>query len=224
MKPSTNQVITKGNLESAQALAKNQNKFVFVKFYADWCVPCKWMDDTTYSDPTVVGKIDANFIPLKVNIDDFDGFALRQRLAVSVLPTVIIYNPQGKMVKRIEETLPASKMIASLDRVVQSNGGLVKRVINESPVKKDKPKTTTRAKYNKKSYKLQLGVFEGFENTMNFLERIKEKVDEQAMVLHDYKEGKTMYKVLIGRYKSHAEALAAQQKLKSEQGLESIIY
>ena len=213
-----------GDLESAKALAKSQNKFVFVKFYADWCVPCKWMDETTYSDPTVVGKINSNFVPLKVNIDDFDGFALRQRLGISVLPTVVIYDPQGKMVKRIEETLPPSKMITSLDQVVSNNGGNVKRSINQSPRQQNYKVSTPKATYSKKSYKLQLGVFEGFENTMAFLDRIKEKVDQQAMVLHDYKEGKTMYKVLIGRYKTHQEASDARQKLQSFHGLDSVVY
>lgn len=215
-----------GTLESAKTLAKSENKFVFVKFYADWCVPCKWMDETTYSDPSVITKINANFIPLKINIDDFDGFALRQQLAVSVLPTVVIYDPNGKMVKRIEETLPVSKMIASLDKVVTTNGGNLKRGLNESPKKVVSNKVVSNGKkdYAKKTYKLQLGVFEGFENTMNYLEKIKEKIDEQAMVLHDYQGGKTIYKVLIGRYKTHSEAAKAQQKMKSQHGLDSVIY
>ena len=215
-----------GNLESAKALAKSQNKFVFVKFYADWCVPCKWMDETTYSDPSVIAKINSNFVPLKVNIDDFDGFALKQQLAVSVLPTVVIYDPNGKMVKRIEETLPSSKMKASLDNVVSTNGGNIKRGINESPKNIATKKSTSNSSndYSNKTYKLQLGVFEGFENTMNYLEKIKEKVDEQAMVLHDYKDGKTIYKVLIGRYETKDEATKAQQKMKTVHGLESVIY
>ena len=213
-----------GDLTSAQALAKSQNKFVFVKFYADWCVPCKWMDETTYSDPTVVGKINNSFVPLKVNIDDFDGFALRQRLGISVLPTVIIYNPQGKMVKRIEETLPASKMITSLDQVVSKHGRNLKRAVNQSPIKQTSKPKSYKSAYANRSYKLQLGVFEGFENTMNFLDRIKEKVEGQAMVLHDYESGKTMYKVLIGRYKTHQEATKAREKLKSLHGLDSVVY
>jgi septal ring-binding cell division protein DamX len=56
------------------------------------------------------------------------------------------------------------------------------------------------------------------------LDHIKEKVDGQAMVLHEYKNGHTMYKVLIGRYATEHDAREAQIKLKHEKGLESIIY
>ncbi|MEE9373924.1 MAG: thioredoxin family protein [Saprospiraceae bacterium] len=215
----------KGTLESAKSLAKSENKYVFVKFYADWCVPCKWMDETTYSDPTVVGKINANFIPLKVNIDDFDGFSLRQELAVSVLPTVIIFDSDGRVIKRIEETLPPSKMIKIIDKVVVSNGNMVIHNVNQSPSHKRKISSNTSSNdYKTKSYKLQLGVFEGFENTMNFLDDVKEKLNEQAMVLHDYQNGKTMYKVLIGRYKTHSKAVAAQHQLKINHGIDSVVY
>lgn len=216
----------KGDLSSAKNIAKVENKFVFVKFYADWCLPCKWMDETTFSDPTINEKLSSNFISIKVNIDDFDGFELRQDLEVRLLPTMIIYGPNGQMIKRIEEPLPSSKMHKLLDEVITSNGGQIKRNVNQSPksISKAESQKKIQNAYKRKSYKLQLGVFNGFENTMNFLETVKEKIDEQAMVLHDYKDGKTMYKVLIGRYKSHEEAYAAQQKLKSIQGLDSVIY
>ena len=216
----------KGDLISAKSIAKSENKFVLVKFYADWCLPCKWMDETTFSDPSVNDKLERNFVSLKVNIDDFDGFELRQDLKVSVLPTILVYDPNGKMVKRLEEPLTTTKMMKFLDNVVMNNGGTITRQINQSPSKLNKAdsKKSVEATYKRKSFKLQLGVFNGFENTMNFLDSVKEKIDEQAMVLHDYKDGKTMYKVLIGRYKTHEEAYAAQQKLKLDRGMDSVIY
>jgi len=216
----------KGDLSSAKNLAKVENKLVFVKFYADWCLPCKWMDETTFSDPTVLGKLDDHFISMKVNIDDFDGYDLKEELKVKVLPTMIIYDTKGKMIKRIEEPLPSSKMHKLLDEVITSDGGEIKRKVNQSPnsFNSAQNKQQIQQNYQRKSYKLQLGVFNGFENTMNFLERVKEKINEQAMVLHDYKDGKTMYKVLIGKYQSHKEASMAKHKLKTDHGLDSVIY
>jgi cell division protein FtsN len=59
---------------------------------------------------------------------------------------------------------------------------------------------------------------------MNYLDAIKDKVDDQAMVLHDYSDGHTMYKVLIGRYNSHEEAAYARDRLRSSHGIDSIVY
>ena len=218
-------VYHEGTLKTAKNLAETENKLLLVKFYADWCVPCKWMDETTFSDPDIVNKINNNFVALKVNIDDFDGFSLRQELAVSVLPTLIIYDSKGNMVKRIEETLPTSRMAVTLDNTIRNNGNKIVHKINQSPTKIVKaPAKTPFIDNQAKSFKLQLGVFKGFENTMNFLEDIKEKVDDQALVLHDYKDGNTMYKVLIGNYKTVTEAESARSKLKSNHGLDSVIF
>jgi len=214
-----------GTLQSAKNKAIKENKMVFVKFYADWCVPCKWMDETTYSDPIVVKKIGDNFIPLKVNIDDFDGFALRQELAIRILPTVIIFDSKGKMIKRIEETLPPSRMNSILEAIMANNGIRIVHKVNQAPSKIIRQSITgTGNRKIKKSYKLQLGVFKGFENTMKFLDDIKDKVNEQAMVLHDYKDGHTMYRLYIGRYATMEAAVPAQANLKNIHGLESVIY
>jgi len=214
-----------GNLASAKKMAKTENKMVFVKFYADWCVPCKWMDETTLSDRSVVQKINDNFVPIKVNIDDFDGFALRQELGISVLPTMIIYDSNGAMVKRMEETLPASKLNRALDHLMRQNGKRIIHNVNQAPsqtIVQSRPRPTKTIK--KKTFKLQLGVFKGFENTMNYLNEIKDKVDGQAMVLHDYRDGHTMYKVLIGRYMSAEEAARARDDLRMLHGIDSVIY
>lgn len=55
------------NLEDAGKAAKTQKKPVFVMVYADWCGYCHKMDATTFRDPSVVGKLNAQYIPAKLN-------------------------------------------------------------------------------------------------------------------------------------------------------------
>lgn len=47
--------------------AKKENKMLLVDMYTDWCGWCKHMDKRTYTDPTVIAKINANYVPVKFN-------------------------------------------------------------------------------------------------------------------------------------------------------------
>ena len=55
----------------AQGIArgKNENKKIFVHFYADWCGACKIMETKTFTDPGVIAYLNEHFIPIKVNTD-----------------------------------------------------------------------------------------------------------------------------------------------------------
>jgi hypothetical protein len=49
--------------------------------------------------------MDGKYIPVKVNIDDFDGFAYKQKYKISLLPTLMVLNCEGKEIERKEEGL-----------------------------------------------------------------------------------------------------------------------
>jgi thiol-disulfide isomerase/thioredoxin len=106
----------KGDLMTIQETAKSEGKLYFYDFVASWCTPCKWMDETTYTDPNLANYIDNNYVAAKVDIDDFDGFALKEKYKVQVLPTIIVFNQEGKVVGRYEESLSPTKMTEILKK------------------------------------------------------------------------------------------------------------
>ncbi len=104
----------RGSLARAQDKAAAEGKLYLVDFVANWCTPCQWMDKHTFSDPRIAQYLNRHYVPVKVDIDDFDGYAYKQQYNVRVLPTILIFNAQGKVVGRYQESMAPSKLIQVL--------------------------------------------------------------------------------------------------------------
>jgi thiol:disulfide interchange protein DsbD len=74
----------------AQALASGQP--VVLDFYADWCLPCKELDEKTFSRPEVAARL-AGFARFKVDLtrNDPTSEALRTRFEVVGVPTIAFF-------------------------------------------------------------------------------------------------------------------------------------
>lgn len=84
-------------IKGALAEAASTDKPVFVDVWANWCVPCKHMDKTTYVDPAVV-KLMQDFVPLKVDQDSSEVFCERNN--VEGLPLVLYLDGEGREIGR----------------------------------------------------------------------------------------------------------------------------
>jgi thioredoxin-related protein len=104
-----------GDIRAAQILAAKEGKLVFVDFRANWCAPCKIMEEYTFTHPSVETAMQTNYVPVQVDIDDMDGFELKQKFNVKVLPTMLIFNSQGKLIGKYEESMAASRLIDVLE-------------------------------------------------------------------------------------------------------------
>jgi thiol:disulfide interchange protein len=100
-----------GTLAEATSAAAESGKPVFVKFTASWCGPCQTMDRQTFPD-TRVGEALAAFEAVKVDGDEHPD--LMQQYEVMYYPTLMVLSPGGEVVKRRDQAMGPSDLLAFL--------------------------------------------------------------------------------------------------------------
>lgn len=83
--------------EKSLTAAAAAHKPVIMDFYADWCLPCKELDEKTFSDKTVAAELD-RFVRIKANLtaaEDPKTIALAKQYAILGMPTIVFIDSTG---------------------------------------------------------------------------------------------------------------------------------
>jgi thioredoxin:protein disulfide reductase len=111
--------------EQLLADARKTEKPVIIDFSADWCTPCREMDDVTFHNPEVVKQTASRFIMVKVDLSR-KGNPIHERVlaryGVKGVPTVIFLDGKGKERKdlRLVDFLPPDEFLARMARAGNS--------------------------------------------------------------------------------------------------------
>jgi len=89
-----------GTWEEALALAKKENKLIFLDLYASWCGPCKKMKAKTFSDEKVGAWFNKNFINVMIDAEKGEGKSLAKQYKVAEYPTLLFINAEGNVVEK----------------------------------------------------------------------------------------------------------------------------
>ncbi len=114
-----NSIEWKSYSENSLSKSLSLNKGAIIDFYADWCIPCKELDASTFSDPNVISE-SKDFITLKANMTKTlspDVELLRDKYKIIGVPTVLILNSKGKEVKRITGFINAKEFSEVLQNI-----------------------------------------------------------------------------------------------------------
>jgi thioredoxin-related protein len=228
------------SISSARKKAGEEGKLLFVGFHAKWCTPCTWMDQTTFKDANVTNTLNADFVALKIDIDDVQGFELKSIYGVKYLPTMLIFNSQGQLVERIEETMTPRLLLNVLNKHnAPENKIVIQHDLNTSPslnnvsidlgVNSDfnlsaeeyekyyqQPQTET-------IYRVQVGVYTKYKSANNLIKSLRENFLEPITVTTEYKDNISYFKVCIGQFSRLEDAEKFRKILKDEYNIEGIV-
>ena len=113
-KPTTTIVsFEEADWDKSKTRAAAEGKLYFVDFDASYCATCRNMDESTYMSQQLADYMQNNVVALRVNVQDFDGVMWSQQYEVEALPTMLIFDAQGKLVKRLVGYKSASDLMTS---------------------------------------------------------------------------------------------------------------
>ena len=105
------------SVKAGIAKAKEKGKFLFVDTYAVWCIPCKKMKKV-FADKDVGAYFNDHYVNIKINMDGPNGRTTYNDYDVVFLPTMMIFDREGKIKYKTDKLLTAQEL---LDIGVQAN-------------------------------------------------------------------------------------------------------
>ncbi|RYY37268.1 MAG: DUF255 domain-containing protein [Sphingobacteriaceae bacterium] len=94
------------------ALAKKQNKIIFLDAYATWCGPCKYLQNNVFTQSDVATYYNASFINAAIDMEAGEGPTLAEEFGVTAYPTLFFINGDGKLLHKYVGALEATELIA----------------------------------------------------------------------------------------------------------------
>ena len=112
-------------MEQAKTQARQQNKEIFIDFWATWCKPCLEMEHETFTDKEVGRAINEKYIPLKLDVDYFENMDIKESYNVGVMPTILIINSDGEVQRRLLGKKSPESLMQELDLPYSGSGKVV---------------------------------------------------------------------------------------------------
>lgn len=105
--------------EQARQLAKKENKMLMLKFGANWCLPCKFMDKSVFADKAIYEYMSQRVIAVQIDIDQLSGKDLKEKFKVKKVPTIVFINPNGNEIARRESSMTATDFLQWIENLAE---------------------------------------------------------------------------------------------------------
>ncbi len=137
--------------ENSKSRAMTEGKLYFVDFDASYCATCRNMDESTYMSERLANYINKNVVAVRIDVQDFDGVMWSQQYEVEALPTMLIFNEKGELVKRLVGYKSSDDLIEEFSQLRALNTAPIvspQPTPAPAPIAADKPMSKTNSSNN----------------------------------------------------------------------------
>lgn len=101
--------------------ARATGRGLFIDFYAEWSEPSRRLEDEVLSDVEARATIMARYVPLRIDVTEESAAGREQleRFGVDALPALVMVDPDGSEVDRVDELITVEALV---DRVRRRDG------------------------------------------------------------------------------------------------------
>src|SRR5262249_55575158 len=107
------------SLDAALSQARQEGKLIVLDFSAEWCLPCKRMERTTFADAKVKELL-RQCVLVTVDVDRQEELA--QRLGVVGLPDIRFVSADGRVIHKLRGFQTPDSFAETLARLVHTVG------------------------------------------------------------------------------------------------------
>lgn len=221
--------------------AQVNQKSLLLLFVADNCKKCNAQRKMIEEDLDLVRLIESKYETAVVNIDDFDGKAIRDYYNVDKAPGLLLVSNSGQVQWKHNGQVSKIKLISQLEG--KTDHQLIEGSTDISPI----PETVTRKSsseeriieqktshsiemkaekltpnQNLPAFQIQYGYFGSKTNAKNVLKKLIDGGQSECYILEEVKDGKTFFRVLSPLFTGQNDAQMMLHHTK-KQGLEGTI-
>jgi len=113
--------------QDALRQAEASGRLVLLDFGADWCPPCRQMNQNVFSDPEFAAELEKWVVPLRIDLSDRppspSAAEVVRRYGVEALPTFVVVDTKGQEVARRAGTMSARQFLGFVRGAVDQAAG-----------------------------------------------------------------------------------------------------
>lgn len=224
----------------AKEQAKNSEKSLLLLFVTDECRICEDQKDMMENDSEISKFIYNSYESAIININDFDGKAIRDYYKINYVPSMLVVNQKGEVMWKHDGNISKSNFIQSLSgekmNIVQSKSDLDNSSVNSESftnqsssevIALDRKSSQVVSQVSENegvkrnvsnliSYQIQYGFFGSYENATSMLTKLSKTGQSECYIKDEDRNGKTYYRVLSPFYAQIDVATDMLNKMKSK--------
>jgi thiol-disulfide isomerase/thioredoxin len=109
------------SLQGALLVAKERKQNIFIDTYADWCMPCKKMEQE-FKKNEIASFFNENYVNIRINMENSPNAEIyKKEFDIVFLPTMILLDPNGNIKYKTDKIISGQELLLIAKKSMSAN-------------------------------------------------------------------------------------------------------